>query len=68
MTNLTSSNTLSLSLSLSRIVVVGNLRDDKKIAQRTRVYSEYGIAPTISATVYKEPNVVLTRIRNIENK
>ena len=58
----------SLSLSLSRIVVVGNLRDDKKIAQKSRVYSEQGIAPTISATVYKEPNAVLTRIRNIENK
>ena len=60
MTNLTSSNTLSLSLS-QRIIVVGNLRSHKEIAQRSRVYSEEGIAPTISATIYKEPNLVLVK-------
>ena len=60
MINLTSSNTLSLSLS-SRIIVVGNLRQDKEIAQRSRVYSVEGIAPTISATIYKEPNVILVK-------
>ena len=51
---------LSLSLS-SRIIVVGNLRQDKEIAQRSRVYSVEGIAPTISATIYKEPNVILVK-------
>ncbi len=60
MSNRISSNTLSLSLS-QRIIVVGNLRSHKEIAQRSRVYSEEGIAPTISATIYKEPNVVLVK-------
>ena len=58
MTNRISSNTLSLS---QRIIVVGNLRSHKTIAQRSRVYSEEGIAPTISATIYKEPNVILVK-------
>lgn len=43
----------------NKIIVVGNLRPHKTIAQRTRVYDGGGISPTISATIYKEPNVVL---------
>lgn len=45
----------------NKIIVLGNLKGERKIGQRSRLYSWGGLSPTISSTIYKEPNIVLVK-------
>lgn len=53
---------------MNQIIILGNLRPEKLIGARTRVYDFNGIAPTLSATIYKEPNVVLIKNESTSDK
>lgn len=41
------------------LIVVGNLRPEKRIADKARVFNMGGVAPTILATHYTDPIKIL---------